>query len=393
MTELRPRVFISSVMEDYGDIRDAASDGIRQAGCEPVRAEDFSAASVSPRNACLDGVRSADALVLLLGARYGFVGPSGLAVTEEEYNEARKNHKQIFVFLQDAVSREPQQQAFVDRVQHYVDGHWRKVFDDPADLSKLVRGAVAAADLARVPGHQAKAEARIRSTLDRRPPEAQEIIWLQTVWTTLRDEEVVDPLDLGDGALQRGVLRVAHECEPPLFDYEERKRVLAGTSTLRVEQGDFDSWGDARDLAIVEIHTDGTLVTAQNLTGTESRAHGIAGGSHMFDMYFLDPDVVRVRLNEAWSFASAWWANLDRHLRHEPLLYAVAVYDIGARNFAPVSGHQGNSITIPRECPENPLVVFDRPRQVSRTGLDAPSESERVVRLLGRRFEQWTNRW
>ena len=172
MTELRPRVFISSVMEDYGDIRDAASDGIRQAGCEPVRAEDFSAASVSPRNACLDGVRSADALVLLLGARYGFVGPSGLAVTEEEYNEARKNHKQIFVFLQDAVSREPQQQAFVDRVQHYVDGHWRKVFDDPADLSKLVRGAVAAADLARVPGHQAKAEARIRSTLDRRPPEA-----------------------------------------------------------------------------------------------------------------------------------------------------------------------------------------------------------------------------
>ena len=394
MTELRPRVFISSVMEDYGDIRDAASDGIRQAGCEPVRAEDFSAASVSPRNACLDGVRSADALVLLLGARYGFLGPSGLAVTEEEYDEARKNHKQVFVFLQDGVSREPQQQAFADRVQHYVDGHWRKVFDDPADLRELVRGAVAAADLARVPGHRAKAETRIRSTLNRRPPEAQHIVWLQTLWTTLRDEEVVDPLDLGDGAFQRRVQRVAHECEPPLFDYEERKRVLAETSTLRVEQGDFDSWGDVRDLAIVEIHADGTLVTAQNLTCTESRAHdGMTAASHMFDMYFLDPDVVRVRLNEAWSFASAWWANLDPHLRHEPLLSAVAVHDIGARNFAPVPDHPGNSITIPRECPENPLVVFDKPRQISRTGLDAAGESERVVRLLGRRFEQWTNRW
>ena len=247
MTELRPPIFISSVMEGYGDIRDAASDGIRQAGCEPVRAEDFSAASASPRNACLDGVRSTDALVLLLGARYGFVGPSALAVTEEEYNEGRKNHKQIFVFLQDGVSRELQQQAFADRVQHYVDGHWRKVFDDPADLRELVRGAVAAADLARVPGHRAKAETRIRSTLNRRPPEAQDIVWLQTVWTTLRDEEVVDPLDLGDGAFQRRVQRVAHESEPPLFDYEERKRVLAETSTLRVEQGDFDSWGDARD--------------------------------------------------------------------------------------------------------------------------------------------------
>ena len=180
MTELRPPIFISSVMEGYGDIRDAASDGIRQAGCEPVRAEDFSAASASPRNACLDGVRSTDALVLLLGARYGFVGPSALAVTEEEYNEGRKNHKQIFVFLQDGVSRELQQQAFADRVQHYVDGHWRKVFDDPADLRELVRGAVAAADLARVPGHRAKAETRIRSTLNRRPPEAQDIVWLQS---------------------------------------------------------------------------------------------------------------------------------------------------------------------------------------------------------------------
>ena len=394
MIELRPRVFVSSVMEDYGDVRDAASDGIRRAGCEPIRAEDFSAASISPRNACLDGVRSADALVLLLGARYGFVGPSGLAVTEEEYNEARKNHKPVFVFLQDGVSREPRQQAFVDSVQHYVDGHWRKVFANPADVSKLVRGALAAADLARVPGHQAKAQTRIRSTLNRRPPEAQDIVWLQIVWTTLRDEEVVDPLHLGDRAFQRRVQRVAHDCEPPLFDYEERKRARVGTSTLRVEQGDFDSWGDGRDLAIVEIHTDGTLVTAQNLTGTESRVHGgMAATSHMFDMYFLDPNVLRVRLNEAWSFASAWWANLDPHLRHEPLLYAVAVYDIGARNFAPVPGHQGNSITIPRECPENPLVVFDRPRQVSRTGLDAPSENERLVRVLGRRFEQWTNRW
>ena len=390
----RPRIFVSSVMEDYGGIRDAASRGIREAGCEPVQAEDFSAASVSPRNACLDGVRSADALVLLLGSRYGFVGPSGLAATEEEYDEARRNHEHIFAFVQRGVSREPRQQAFVNKVQDYVDGHWRKMFGDPDDLSELVRDAVTAADLTRVPGHQGKAEARIDAVLNRRPPETRDVVWLQTVWTTLRDEEVVDSLDLGEGAFQRRVQRVAHECEPALFAYEESKRLSAETSLLRVEQGDFDAWSEARDLAIVEIHTDGTLVTVQNVTGNKPRTHGLTGGSDMFDMYFLDPDVVRARLNQAWSMAAGWWRGHDPYLRHEPLLYAVAVHDIGARSFAPAADHQGSSIRLPPECPENPLVVFDKPRQVSRVGLDAPSaEVERVVTLLGRRFTQWTKRW
>ena len=387
----RPRVFVSSVMEDYGGFRDAASFGIRDAGCEPVRAEDFSAASDSPRNACLDGVRSADALVLLLGGRYGFLGSSGLAATEEEYDEARRHHKHIFVFLQRGVSREPRQQAFVNRVQDYVDGHWRKVFDDAEDLSELVRDAVTAAELAQVPGHQAKAEARIHAALNRHPPGTRDVVWLQTVWTTLRDEEVVDPLDLGEGAFQRRVQRVAHECEPPLFVYEESKRLSAETSLLRVEQGDFDAWSEARNLAVVEIHADGTLVTSQSVTGTEPRTNDLAGG---FDMYFLDPDTVRARLAQAWAFAAAWWQDSDSHRRHEQLAYSVAVYDIGARTFASPTTHHGHSITIPPECPENPLVVLDKPRQVSRPGLNAPGpEIERVVTLLGRRFSQWTNRW
>ena len=147
--------------------------------------------------ACLDGVRSADAFVLLLGGRYGFLGPSGLAATEEEYDEARRHHKHIFVFLQRGVSCEPLQQAFVNKVQDYVDGHWRKVFGDPEDLNELVRDAVKAAELAQVPGYQRKAEARIDAALNRRPPETQDVVWLQTVWTTLRDEEVVDPLEPG----------------------------------------------------------------------------------------------------------------------------------------------------------------------------------------------------
>ena len=391
MTEPRPRVFISSVMEDYGGIRDAANQGIRQAGCEPIRAEDFSAASISPRNACLDGVRSADALVLLLGARYGFVGPSGLAATEEEYEQARRNHKHIFVFLQDSVSREPRQQVFVDKVQNYVDGHWRKVFRDPEHLTELVRDAAKAADMDQEPLYQSQARTRIDAALNRRPPVTQYIVWLQTVWTTSRDEEVIDPLDLGKVAFQRQFQRLSHECEPPLFTYNQSKRVAVETALLRFEQGDFTAWDEAQDLAIVEIHTDGTLVTVQNVTGTEARTNNSEG---WFDMYFLDPNVVRARLNQSWSVATAWWKALDPYRRHDPLFYKVAVYDIGTRHFAPVPRHHGSSITIPPESTEDPLVVFDKPRQVARADVDAPdTEINRIVTLLERRFQQWTNRW
>ena len=389
MTEPRPRVFISSVMDGYENFRDAASDGIRQAGCEPVRAEDFPAATASPRNSCLDGVRSADALVLLLGERYGFVGPSGLAATEEEYDEARKSHTPILVFLQDG-EREAKQQKFIIKVQGYVDGHWRKVFRNSAKLTDLVRDAVLAANLGGARLHQDQARTRFGALLSRRPPEISDSVWLQTAWSTLRDEEVIDPLDLDDEAFKRQLLRLAHECVPPLFDYQERKRAIARPDFLRVEQGDFDTYQSSPALAMVEIHTNGMLTTIQNVIGTKDRTDLT---DRFLDMYFLEPAVVRARLKEAWSFAAAWWKDRDPYLRYDQLLYSVAVYDIGTRAFAPTPP-RANSVTIPPECPDNPLVIFDRPRPTSRVNLNQPeTEIERIIKLLGRRFTQWSNRW
>ena len=390
MTEPHPRIFISSVMDGYENFRDAARDGIRQAGCESVRAEDFPAATVSPRNSCLDGVRSVDAVVLLLGERYGFVGPSGLAVTEEEYEEARKNHKPILVFLQDG-EREAKQQEFVNKVQGYVDGHWRKVFRNSATLTGLVRNAVLAANLGGARLRQEQVRTRIEALFRRRPPEISYALWLQKVWATSRDEEVIDPVDLDDVGFNRQILRLAHECVPPLFDYRERKRSIAKPDYLRIEQGDFDTWQSNSALATVEIHTDGTLTTIQNATGTKDQTDPT--DRFFDDMYFLDPAVVRAKLNEAWSFAAAWWNHRDPYLRYDQLLYSVAVYDIGTRAFAPTPP-RANSITIPPECPHNPLVVFDRLRPISRLNLNQPeTEIERIIKLLGRRFTQWTSRW
>ncbi len=98
MIVTKPRAFVSSLMTGYGAVRDAASCAIKWARCEPVRAEDFPPATVSPRTACLDGVASCDVIALILGTRYGEPTVARISATEEKYRDAVRLKKPIFVF-------------------------------------------------------------------------------------------------------------------------------------------------------------------------------------------------------------------------------------------------------------------------------------------------------
>jgi hypothetical protein len=101
-------------MTGYGAVRAAASRGIERADCEPVLAENFPAGTVSPRTACLDGVASCDGIASILGARYGEPTAAEISATEEEYREAVRLKKHIFVFLE-GVDREPRQQELLEQ--------------------------------------------------------------------------------------------------------------------------------------------------------------------------------------------------------------------------------------------------------------------------------------
>jgi hypothetical protein len=388
-TIARARVFLSSVMEGYATFRDAAAEGVRRSGCDVVRAENFPAATASARTACLDGVRSADALVLLLGQRYGYVAPSGRSVTEEEYDEARRTHKRIFVFLEESATREPRQEELVRRVQDYVGGHWRKTFRDEASLTALVEQAIAEADMTGIESNAAAH--RLDAALGRRPERTQGIVWVHAAWATVRDEEVVDPLSLGQSVFQQTLQRLAHESNPPLFRYEEAKRKNIMASRLRIEQGDRDTWRESRDLVVLELDADGTLSIALNVSGTEPE--GELQDTH-FGMYFLDPDVFRQQLARASAFAASWWEHHDTYRRHDPLEYVLALHDVEARYFSKPTRSASGGITVPANCPTNPLLVFDRPRTIARGDLGNPSaEIDRACQMVGRRFQEWKNRW
>ena len=106
-------------MEDY---RDAVDHAIGTLGYDAVRAEDFNASPVSPRIACLEGVRSTDALILIVGERYGDQQASGLSATHEEYREARETHRPIIVTVQKNVIREARQNNFLQEIRDWHDG-------------------------------------------------------------------------------------------------------------------------------------------------------------------------------------------------------------------------------------------------------------------------------
>lgn len=138
------KIFLSSVMDGFADCREAAFSAIRSLDHEVIRAEDFPASSTSSRVACLQGVRDADLVILILGERYGWSDThSGISPTHEEFREAAAEGK-VIPFVQSGVTREPAQQHFVDEVENYDTGmHRGNTFGSAEELRTEVTRAIA----------------------------------------------------------------------------------------------------------------------------------------------------------------------------------------------------------------------------------------------------------
>ncbi len=131
------KVFVSSVIAGFGDFRDAAAEAVRTLGYVVIRAEDFGASPSSPQTVCMNGVRQADVVVLVLGERYGALQASGLSATHEEYREARAR-RQVLAFVSNALSTDERQLAFVEEVQAWQGGVFTSPFSTPEQLAREV---------------------------------------------------------------------------------------------------------------------------------------------------------------------------------------------------------------------------------------------------------------
>lgn len=127
------KIFVSSVITGFKEERAAVRDAILSLGHEPVMAEDFGAQPNSPQVACLQGLRSADLVILVLGERYGARQSSGLSATHEEYLEARDS-KPLLAFVGEGISPEVEQSALIAEVEEWAQGSMRQDYGSADDL-------------------------------------------------------------------------------------------------------------------------------------------------------------------------------------------------------------------------------------------------------------------
>jgi len=117
-THGRLTVFISST-GDLVQYRDAVENALCALEIEGKRFEAWPSSPQAPIGKCLEEVRSSDALVLILGDRYGAEAPGSLSATHLEYKEAvgLSPRKPIFAYILQSDRREPRQEAFVKEVE------------------------------------------------------------------------------------------------------------------------------------------------------------------------------------------------------------------------------------------------------------------------------------
>lgn len=376
---MKPRVFVSSVMENFQPYRNAARQGIIAAGGEPVLVEDFPSLPVTPRNACLDGVASCDIYLVIIGQRGGWSTPSGKLVVEEEYEEAIRRKLRLLTFIE-AVDRDRDAERLVSRVSDYIAGLFRTTFFGPDQLRALIENALTPIikDLNSLGVDM--------NTIDEKMKDSfiigSEAV-LRVVFIPERKGQLVDPVDLESPILYTSIMEIGHSPAVGLFTYEHGKKKEIGINEIVITQGDSHQHREPINSVRLELASNGILIIDTNVTG---RVHRGNEYDFLNSMVIAEEDVLE-EMKKHFAFALALLEKLDRYCRFDRLLYNAALSNIGHRNLETnpqprqsyQMGMRGDKI----------VPAFDQPRLVTRADLRTPDrELEATITMFHRRMRE-----
>jgi hypothetical protein len=231
---MKPRVFVSSVMENFQPYRDVARKGIVAAGGEPVLVEDFPSLPVTPRTACLDAVASCDIYLVIIGQRGGWRTPSGKLTVDEEYEEAIKRKLRILAFIE-AVDRDQDAEELVSNVSDYISGLFRTTFSGPGQLRGHVENALTPMikDWNSLGVNMNTIEDKLKDNFEI----GSEAV-LRVVFVPERKGQLIDPVDLESPLLYTSIMEIGHSPAVGLFAYEHGKKREIGINEIVITQGD-----------------------------------------------------------------------------------------------------------------------------------------------------------
>lgn len=374
---MKARVFVSSVFEGFKEFRQAAREGIIAVGGEPVLVnEDFPSLTVSSRNACLDAVDSSDIFISIIGARGGYITPSGKLVVEEEYERAVARKRPVLVFLQDTV-RDDSAAAFTKKMSDYIDGAHRRTFTTVEALRTEIERA-----LEPLLDSQSRRQTVATAARDHlaKPYSVQGTTMLRFVLTPEREEEVVDPVRLSSDGFRRRLLELGHSDPVRLFSYERPKAAAMEGDDLVIVQTEANGRHGEGEHVRVQVTESGELVIDANVTGRVARGDRFMGlGSNVVAM----EDIEGV-LGLCFTFASALYDEVDPYKRHQRFQLQVGLSGLDYRTIE--RNPQARSSFTMNMRDQGVIKAYAEPRWIARGDLRNPAEEiERAVVLLVRR--------
>ena len=329
------RIFISSLITDFETQRTAARRAVTTLRHEPVMAEDFGAQPNSPQIACMQGLRSSDMMVLILGEHYGFVPPnSTLSATHQEYREARET-KPVVAFVQEGISPGPEQAAFIAEVQAWEGGLFRGGFVAADDLQDSVTRALHDVTLANATGPVDEQEMAARA-LAMLPPENKNhvtLVMLELIIVGGPRQRILRPVELEDQGLAERLEQSALFGKNRLFD-----RSLGTASGL-----------DGADLVLgqergasMRLTEHGSIAVRVPLDDPRSQRRGL---DHMSGMVIIE-ESVQHRLGVALDYAAEIIDHIDRTQRLTHLAVAVRLTGVEHRTWRTQAQHAASSSSV-----------------------------------------------
>ncbi|WP_313540543.1 DUF4062 domain-containing protein [Sphingomonas sp.] len=293
------KVFISSLISGFEPYRDAARRAVVALRNEAVMAEDFGAQPNSSQVACMQGLRSADVVVLILGPRYGFV-PAGstISATHQEYREARDS-RPVLAFIQQGVDPEAAQKAFIDEVQAWEGGFFRESFRTAEDLhdgiTRALHDHILAKAIAPVDQGQLISDASGMIPAERRNQSSTTFLALAIVGGP--SQRILRPMQMEDPKLGEQLEQSALYGDNRLFDRTKGADVRLDGSDLVISQDRGTS---------IRLTEQGAMLFLLSLEDTASRDR--MGG---FGGMMIVEEVVRDRLTAALGYAAATVERID----------------------------------------------------------------------------------
>lgn len=378
---MRPRVFVSSVMDGFSEFREAARQAIGAVGGEAVLVEDYPSLLVSSRTACLDGVASADALLVIVGQRGGWRAPSGQLVVEEEFEEARRRSKPVVLLIQEGPHDEDAQ-ALLRKLSDYVDGLFRKTFVTADELNREVQSALAPqlAFLQEPMMDTSFITAKITERGDRQRQGNETN--LRFVLAPERQDELVGLVDIGGVTFKNEIYELGSAASVQLFSHERAKQAAVKIDTLVVTQTSPNTnWQrEGVDNVLLELSYQGAITIDVNVTGRE------AAQLHSFAHAVILERDIEAGLRRCLAFANAFYNRRDPFKRYSRFFINAALSNLNYRTLRaePVVG---NSMTMSSRNQVN-VAAYDAPRLLNRGQLESPVEPvQNMLTMFRRRLE------